>query len=106
MDNCCCDMRGMLSFLVLHMINKQPMSGQDLRKELHLRKGTIPSAGTIYPVLKTLSASGLIKEVSSSGKIKKYALTPAGERELKVAKKKFCQAFYDIHEDKKTAKKR
>lgn len=92
----CCDMRGMLSFLILHLMSKKPLSGQEIRKELHLRKGTRPSAGTIYPVLKSLSKSGLIREVESAGKTRRYALTATGKRELKVATKKFCRTFHDV----------
>lgn len=92
----CCDMRGFLSFIVLRLISKKNMSGEDLRQELEKRKGTKPSPGTIYPVLKSLSLNGLIEEIHDDGKEKKYKLTPIGRRELKVATKKFVAMFCDM----------
>jgi len=47
-----CDMRGMLSFLILFLLSKKPMNGQDIASELEKRKGEKPSPGTIYPALK------------------------------------------------------
>lgn len=91
-----CDMRGYLSFLVLHMISKKNLSGEDIRLEIKKRKGTKPSAGTIYPVLKNLSSFGLIEELKSKGKEKKYKITKKGEAEVKLATKKFCSIFCDI----------
>jgi len=60
-NNCCCDMKGLLSFLVLYIVSKKPMHGQKIAKELKDRKGSIPSPGTIYPALKSLREAGLIK---------------------------------------------
>ena len=57
----CCDMRGFLSFLVLRLIKTQPRSGEDIRQELERRRGSRPSPGTIYPVLKSLSNNGWIE---------------------------------------------
>ncbi|MBS3127640.1 PadR family transcriptional regulator [Candidatus Woesearchaeota archaeon] len=89
-------MKGFLSFLMLHLIGKQSMSGDDIRTELEKRKGTKPSPGTIYPVLKTLCENGWIEEVPSQGKEKKYQLTSSGKQELKNANKKFMCMFYDM----------
>jgi len=94
-----CEMKGFLTFLVLRLISKKPMSGDEIRNELEKRKGCRPSAGTIYPVLKELSARGLIAEASEGGRTKTYAITPAGERELKVAVKKFIAMFYDLKDE-------
>ncbi|MBI2654385.1 PadR family transcriptional regulator [Candidatus Woesearchaeota archaeon] len=95
----CCDMRGFLSFIVLRLISKKNMSGEDIRKEMKKRKGAKPSPGTIYPVLKALSESGFIQEVKDSGKEKKYKLTKKGQKELKAATRKFCEIFYDMKEE-------
>ena len=75
------------------------MSGEQIREEIKRRKGTKPSPGTIYPVLKALSESGFIQEVKDGGKEKKYKLTRKGQRELKVATRKFCMIFYDMKEE-------
>ena len=96
---CQCDMRGFLSFIVLKLISKHDLSGEEIRREIRKRKGTKPSPGTIYPVLKALSSGGFIKEVSKSGKTKKYALTAKGRKELALATKQFCQIFYDMKEE-------
>ena len=95
----CCDMRGFLSFIVLKLISKKNMSGEDIRQELKKRKGTKPSPGTIYPVLKALNESGFIEEVKNGGKTKKYKLTKRGHKELGIATKKFCEIFYDMKEE-------
>lgn len=92
-------MRGFLSFIVLRLISKKNMSGEDIRKEMKKRKGAKPSPGTIYPVLKALSESGFIQEVKDSGKEKKYKLTKKGQKELKAATRKFCEIFYDMKEE-------
>ncbi len=92
----CCSMKGFLSFLVLRLINKKPMSGEDIREELKKRKGCKPSPGTIYPVLKNLKKNGLIEELKSTGKEKKYKATKKGEKEVSLATKKFVKTFYDM----------
>lgn len=95
----CCDMKGFLSFIVLKLISKKKMSGEGIREELKKRRGTKPSPGTIYPVLKSLSKSGFIEEIKNSGKTKKYKLTKKGQKEVKLATKKFCMIFYDMKEE-------
>ncbi len=94
-DSYCCDMRGMLSFLILFLLSKKPMSGQELAKEIEKRKGEKPSPGTIYPPLKTLREEGLIKE-DKQGKVITYTLTLEGKEVLKRAKERFCKTFMDI----------
>lgn len=95
----CCDMKGFLSFIVLKLISRKNMSGEDIRQEMKKRKGTRPSPGTIYPVLKSLSQNGFIKEIKDGGKTKKYEITKKGRREVRAATKKFCDIFYDMKED-------
>ena len=95
----CCDMRGFLSFIVLRLISKRNMSGEEIRQDIKKRKGSRPSPGTIYPVLKSLSKSGFIEEIKDTGKEKKYKITNKGRKELKSATKKFCCIFYDMKEE-------
>ena len=95
----CCDMRGFLTFIVLKLISKKNMSGEDIRKEMEKRKGTKPSPGTVYPVLKMLNENDFIKEVPNGGKTKRYKLTKKGKRELEVATRKFCEMFYDMKDE-------
>lgn len=95
MKEYCCDMRGMLSFLILFLLSKKPMHGQELADELEKRKGDRPSPGTIYPALKELKKEGLIQE-KKEGRTIAYQLTLAGMKVLKNAKEKFCRAFTDV----------
>ncbi len=99
MKNCkkdlCCDMRGMLSFLILFLLSKKPMNGQEIAREIENRKGDKPSPGTIYPALKSLKKEGLIKE-QKQGKSIQYALTEEGKEGFKEAKEYFCRTFMDI----------
>ena len=92
---CCCDMRGMLSFLILFLVSHKAMNGQEIARELEKRKGEKPSPGTIYPALKNLKEMGLIKE-KKEGKTISYTLTESGKKELKIAKAKFEKAFEDL----------
>lgn len=88
-------MRGMLSFLILFLLSKKAMHGQQLAAEIGKRKGAKPSPGTIYPALGALREAGFIKE-KKAGKAVTYSLTPQGERAFKVAKQRFCAAFVDV----------
>ncbi|MDO8625236.1 MAG: PadR family transcriptional regulator [Candidatus Diapherotrites archaeon] len=90
-----CDMRGMLSFLILFLLSKKPMHGTQLADEIGSRKGIKPSPGTIYPALKELNEAGLIAE-KKEGKTIVYSLTDEGKKELKVAKLRFCRIFIGI----------
>ena len=92
-------MRGFPTFIVLELISKKDMSGEDIRKELEKMKGSKPSPGTIYPVLKVLNENKFIEEVPNGGKTKKYKLTKKGKRELETATRKFCEIFYDMKEE-------
>jgi len=88
----CCDMRGMLSFLLLFLLSKKSMSGNELSEELEKRKGERPSPGTIYPALKQLRENGLLSEIKD-GKLIRYILTEKGKNGLKDAKAQFCRTF-------------
>ncbi|MEK6919018.1 MAG: PadR family transcriptional regulator [Nanoarchaeota archaeon] len=93
--NNCCDMRGFLSFLILFILSKDNLSGQEIAKELEKRRGDKPSPGTIYPALKSLKDCGWISE-KKSGKSIIYTLTTKGKSVLKEAKAQFCRTFTDI----------
>ncbi len=94
-EHYCCDMRGFLSFLILFLLSKKEMNGQEIARELEKRKGEKPSPGTIYPALKALREDGLIKE-KKEGKTINYLLTDEGKKVLKISKKRFCRAFIDL----------
>ncbi|MEE8565495.1 MAG: PadR family transcriptional regulator [Candidatus Thermoplasmatota archaeon] len=89
-----CQMKGFLSFLILWLINKKNMTGSEIAEELEQRKGSRPSPGTIYPVLKDLKERGLL----SIDENKRYSLTTPGEKELDQHLKSFFNTFCDIDE--------
>jgi len=91
----CCDMRGMLSFLILHLLSKKRMYGMQIADEIAKRKADKPNPGTLYPTLKMLEKKGLI-ESFLEGRTKYYRLTPEGKEGLALAKKFFIQAYGDI----------
>jgi DNA-binding PadR family transcriptional regulator len=91
----CCDMRGLLGFLVLFLVSKKPMHGQEIARELAKRRGEKPSPGTIYPSLKSLKDAGFLSEVKE-GKTITYSLTPRGEKALELAKKRFTRTFFGV----------
>jgi len=91
----CCDMRGLLSFLILHLLSKKKMYGVEIAEEIALRKAEKPNPGTLYPTLKQLEGRGLIESVRE-GNTKYYKLTPEGREGLKSAKEFFIQAYADI----------
>jgi len=88
-------MRGLLSFLILHLLSKKRMYGTELAEEIALRKAEKPNPGTLYPTLKQLETRGLI-ESTREGNTKYYKLTPAGREGLRSAKEFFVQAYADI----------
>lgn len=91
----CCDMRGMLSFLILHLLSTRDMYGMEVAAEIAKRKADKPNPGTIYPTLKQLESKGLIESYQSEG-IKLYRITSEGRDGLKQAKRFFVQAYGDI----------
>jgi PadR family transcriptional regulator PadR len=90
-----CDMRGMLSFLILFLLSSRPMHGQEIADEIERRKGSRPSPGTIYPALKALYEAELISE-HRDGKTIVYCLTPRGKAVLRASKEHFCRTFVGI----------
>ena len=91
----CCDMKGMLSFLILFLLSKKSMCGQSIADELEKRKGVRPSPGTIYPALKCLKEDNFIGE-KKEGKMIIYSLTREGEEVFKNSRRQFCRIFKDV----------
>ena len=91
-----CDMRGFLSFLVLWLLSKKPMTGTEIADELEERRGMRPNPGTIYPALKELVKKKAIQIQSKKGKVKAYSITALGREEFNEARNSFCKCFYDV----------
>jgi len=85
-----------LGFLILFLLSKKPMHGQELAEDIAQRKGDKPSPGTIYPALKSLREAGFISE-EKEGKIIVYTLTERGKQALRIAKRKFTRTFLGIY---------
>ncbi len=94
----CCDMRGMLSFYILFLLSKKSMNGQEISEELRKRRGTKPTAGTIYPALKELRTRGLL-EMEKKGRTTIYTLSENGREGLEKACRYFCSAFGEIFQE-------
>lgn len=95
--DCCCDMRGMLSFLILFLLSRRAMRGPELSDEIGKRKGARPSPGTIYPALKALKKAGFVEE-RREGRTNAYSLTKKGEMAFGNARRRFCSTFTGIFE--------
>lgn len=95
-----CEMKGFLSFLLLWMISRSPVTGAEITSELEKRKGTKPSPGTIYPALKDLANRGMI----IADKKKKYSITSKGTKELHLELKSFFSTFCDVDDMKKCSR--
>ncbi len=95
-NNYCCDMRGMLGFLILFLLSKKPMHGQEIAEEIARRKGERPSPGTIYPALKNLRQMGFILSDEKEGKTIVYSLTDRGKNALRISKRRFIRTFLGV----------
>jgi DNA-binding PadR family transcriptional regulator len=91
----CCDMRGMLSFMILHLLSKKRMYGLEIAEEIAKRKADRPNPGTLYPTLRRLEKDGLV-ESTKEGNTRYFKITPAGRAGLELAKNFFVQAYGDI----------
>ena len=99
-----CDMRGFLSFMILWLLSKKSMHGQQLAKEIGRRRGEKPKAGTLYPALKYLKSRGLVKS-KKQGRVIVYSLTRSGRASVKESMDYFCKAFGDIFKNHKNRRR-
>ena len=90
-----CDMRGMLSFMILWHLSTRPMYGQEIAAEIGKRRGDKPNPGTIYPALKELATRGLIKG-HAEGRNIVYSITEDGRTSFSKALDYFQRAFGEI----------
>jgi PadR family transcriptional regulator, regulatory protein PadR len=94
-----CDMRGMLSFQIIWLLNKKAMCGEELADELGKKREDKPNPGTIYPALKALKNAELIEQRRIGGRKKEYILTLEGRNELSRAYDYFKHVYGDIIKD-------
>lgn len=92
-----------LGFIQIHILHhgiKEPFYGSWMIEEL-IGHGYEMSPGTLYPILKSMTSSGLLEkeEKNVQGKIRKYyRTTDLGERVLIQAKEKAYELFGEIKE--------
>ncbi|GIU69715.1 MAG: hypothetical protein KatS3mg002_0951 [Candidatus Woesearchaeota archaeon] len=89
------ELRGFLSFFILHELNRGDHSGDELAEIIGKRKGTSLTPGTIYPALKRLRRQKLIT-FKRIGRKKVYSLTPLGLSELKALYSLFKGMFFGL----------
>ncbi|MBC8501001.1 MAG: helix-turn-helix transcriptional regulator [Nanoarchaeota archaeon] len=89
------ELKGFLSFFILHEVGQKRLCGEDLAKKIGRRKGAMLTPGTIYPALKKLRKKKLVK-YRRFGRKKVYQLTPEGEKELMLLYKLFSNYFYGL----------
>ena len=105
------ELKGFLSFLILHELNLKNLCGDELSSKIGERKKSSLTPGTIYPALKRLRKKKLIA-YKRKGRKKMYSLTELGEKELDKLYALFSTYFYGLKHkimrksDKKRVKKK
>lgn len=89
------DLRGFLSFHILHELRRKRLCGDDLAEIIGNKKSSKLTPGTIYPALKNLRHNKLVS-FKQEGRKKLYTLTPKGKTEYLASKKLFKKTFKDI----------
>ncbi len=89
---------GYIQIHILHHAKQQPVFGSWMLEEL-ARHGYHVSAGTLYPLLHSLTRDGLLTVQSKTieGKVRKYySITPKGEDVLTQAKEKIVELTQEL----------
>lgn len=81
------DLRGFLSFQILHELKQGKRCGDELAMSIGGKKGAKLTPGTIYPALKNLKKHQLIASTKRDGRKKFYELTKKGEKEYYITRK-------------------
>ncbi len=95
---------GLTKVLVLKVLSKGPNHGYGILKELQsITSGCcVPTFGTIYPILKTLTKNGYAKvkedkQLKGAQKRRVYTLTPLGVEAYQVALEAWRSTIPYIH---------
>jgi DNA-binding PadR family transcriptional regulator len=89
---------GFMQIHILHHAKKEPFFGSWMMEELQ-EHGYQISPGTLYPLLHSLEAEGLIEKEERlvEGKVRKYyKITEKGNEVLEEARKKAYELFKEI----------
>ncbi len=90
------EVKGFIKLLILKILEEQPLHGYGIMKKLEELMGFKPSSGVIYPLLRSLLMSGLVRvaqESTSGRKTKIYELTDKGRQFLKENNQKVVEAL-------------
>jgi len=73
--------RGYLRYQVLQLLRKRPMSGSELASciEEESKGNWRPSPGSLYPLLNSLSDSGILEQMPLDQGVKRYRITDLGQ---------------------------
>jgi len=92
--------KGFLSYSVLRILSRTPMSGSELMEEMEKRTGWRPSPGSIYPYLAKLREGGFVEEVEAEeAGLRRFALTERGKEllnEYEKGREVFGRKFHSI----------
>ncbi|MEM2597382.1 MAG: PadR family transcriptional regulator [Thermofilum sp.] len=86
----CLEKRGMLKLLILQSLAERPLHVYGIIKSLERVIGAAPSAGAVYPALKSLERAGLVaaEESAESGRrARLYKVTQLGLKHLQEREK-------------------
>lgn len=89
---------GFIQIHILHHADEEPIYGLWMLDELK-EHGYSMSAGTLYPILRSMTNDGLLQQHKHKvhGKIRKYyCTTEKGKEVLLEARKKACELFKEI----------
>ena len=86
------ELKGFLSFFILHELGDSPLAGDELARIIGERKSSTLTPGTIYPALKRLRRQKLVS-YRRIGRKKVYSLTDLGKKELKALYSVFGEFF-------------
>ena len=89
------ELKGFLSFLILHELSLKSLCGDELSHKIGERKKAPLTPGTIYPALKRLRKKKLVA-YRRKGRKKMYSLTDAGIQELEHLYGLFSTYFYGL----------
>ena len=91
---------GLIRMHVLHHAVQGPVFGMGMMEEL-ARHGYRISAGSLYPLLRSLEKKGYLRSTEQrNGKSlrKVYRATPLGRKALRAAKSKVRELFHELME--------
>ncbi|MBN1192512.1 MAG: PadR family transcriptional regulator [Coriobacteriia bacterium] len=81
--------KGIVELMILSLVDREPLYGYAIVRELKDRGGLVAGEGTVYPVLRRLEADGLVSAAWSdegpAGPRKYYRITENGRAFLSKA---------------------